>query len=95
MKKICIAIILVILIISIVLIINNINESKLKNKLIEYCNTIYTELNEEGEFELTLKDIETIYNFNIQPFKKYSKEKTKVTAIIKDNKITCKPKLEK
>ena len=69
-------------------------EQERKNKMIEYCNDIYTNLNEEGEFELNLNDIETIYNFDISLFKdKCSLEKTLVKATIKENKLTCEPNL--
>ena len=69
-------------------------EQERKNKMIEYCNDIYTDLNEEGEFELNLNDIETIYNFDISLFKdKCSLEKTTIKATIKENKLTCEPKL--
>ena len=64
-------------------------EQERKNKMIEYCNDIYTDLNEEGEFELNLNDIETIYNFDISLFKdKCSLEKTTIKATIKENKLT-------
>ena len=69
-------------------------EQERKNKMIEYCNDIYTDLNEEGEFELNLNDIETIYNFDISLFKdKCSLEKTTIKATIKENKLTCEPKI--
>ena len=100
MKKVYIYISVCLGIIIILLLLTSINKNKEKklneernNQMIEYCNNIYTDLTQEGEFELNLNDIETIYNFDISLFNNCSVEKTMLKATIKENKLTCEPKL--
>lgn len=89
-----------VIIILVALSLNNNNktkkeEEKLENTMIEYCNTIYTDLSIEGDFEINLKDIEEIYNLDISEFKKNncSLENSILNVSIKEKNLTCKPKL--
>lgn len=97
MKKILIILIILslTLIISPMVIIKNSNK-KIENKMLEYCETIFSGMDEDIEnTKITIKDMKDFFDLNIDEFKNYNQEESYIEASIKNKKLKCNVKLLK
>lgn len=97
MKKILIILITLslILIISPIVIIKS-NNKKLENKMLEYCEIIFSGMDEDIEnTKITIKDMKEFFDLNIDEFKNYNQEESYIEASIKNKKLKCNVKLLK
>lgn len=90
----------ILLVISIILIISpiiikNYKTKNIKNKMHEYCNQIFSGIEEDfDETKITIKNMKEYYELDISIFKNIDQE-SYIIASSKNNKLKCSVKLLK